>query len=178
MKIYTKTGDDGTTGLQGNKRVSKSDERIITYGTIDEANAIIGLALSITVDNEIKDVLTQIQNQLFLAGADLSNPNLKDQKTRITSQMIGNLEELIDRFEEELPPLTNFILPGGEVISAQLHFARTVIRRAESNLVALMQKEEINSNLIQYLNRLSDLLFVMARTVNKRSGKEDIVWKI
>lgn len=178
MKIYTKTGDDGTTGLQGDKRVLKSDPRIVAYGTIDEANAALGIVLALELDKEIKDILIQIQNQLFLAGADLSNTNLDDQKIRMNSKMTKDLEDLIDKFEAEVAPLTNFILPGGTLASAQIHFVRTVVRRAESCLVSLMENEKINSNILQYLNRLSDLLFVLARVVNKRNGREDIIWKI
>ncbi len=117
LKIYTKTGDDGTTGLQGDLRVSKSNPRIIAYGTIDEANAQLGVVLSNKLDKDIEEVLIQIQNELFVAGADLSNPNLQDDKNRITSQMTNFLENKIDHFESELDPLTNFILPGGDICS-------------------------------------------------------------
>ena len=178
MKIYTKTGDDGNTSLQGNFRIEKSHPRIISYGTIDEVNAALGVVLANPLDKDIANVLTSIQNELFLVGADLSNPNLTDIKNRVTLEMIKGLEEHIDKFESELPPLTNFILPGGDISAAQLHHVRTIVRRAETQVVQLSEKDEINSNCIKYLNRLSDLFFVLGRLINKRNGKEDILWKI
>ncbi len=178
MKIYTKTGDGGNTGLQGNYRIGKSHPRIISYGTVDEANAALGLVLANSLDDDIRDVLTKIQNDLFLVGADLSNPNLNDVKNRVSLEMVSNLEQHIDKFELELPPLTNFILPGGDPSAAQLHYVRTVVRRAESQIVLLSEKDEINSNCIKYLNRLSDLFFVMSRLINKRKNIDDIPWKI
>ena len=177
MKIYTKTGDDGTTGLQGGKRVSKSDLRIIAYGAVDETNSSLGVVLSGSIDADIRELLTKIQNELFVAGSDLSNPDLGKQENRVTEKMVENLEKNIDRFEAELNPLTNFILPGGHQIASHLHMARTVARRAETNVVALSKDERINSHCQKYLNRLSDLLFVLARVVNKRNGTSDIVWK-
>ncbi|NOS61507.1 MAG: cob(I)yrinic acid a,c-diamide adenosyltransferase [Nitrosarchaeum sp.] len=178
MKIYTKTGDDGTTGLQGNSRVSKSHPRIIAYGIIDEANAGLGIALSHKLDKDISTLLNLIQNELFVVGADLSNPNLNDQKNRVTTDMINNLEKNIDNYEKELPPLTNFILPGGNIVASQLHYVRTVIRRAETCLVLLSEQEKINNDCIKYVNRLSDLFFVLGRVLNKRSGQKDIIWKV
>ena len=176
MKIYTKTGDDGTTGLQGGTRVLKSNPRIMSYGAVDEANAAIGVALSFGVDEELSEILTSLQNELFVVGADLSNP-ASDTKNRVTTQMIENLEKTIDGFEEQLEPLTNFILPGGDVAASQIHLTRAVIRRAEAYAVLAAQTENINENCIRYLNRLSDLLFVLARTDNKRKGKKDVMWK-
>jgi len=178
MKIYTKTGDDGNTGLQGNYRISKSHSRIISYGTVDESNASLGIVLANPLDEDIHDILTKIQNDLFLVGADLSNPNLNDIKNRVSLEMVLNLEQHIDKFELELPPLTNFILPGGDLSAAQLHYVRTVVRRAESQTVLLSEKDEINSNCIKYLNRLSDLFFVISRLINKRKNIDDIPWKI
>ncbi|QLH04646.1 ATP:cob(I)alamin adenosyltransferase [Nitrosopumilus oxyclinae] len=178
MKIYTKTGDDGNTGLQGNYRIGKSHPRIISYGTVDEANAALGIVLANPLEGDIRNVLTKIQNDLFLVGADLSNPNLNDVKNRVSLEMVTNLEQYIDKFELELPPLTNFILPGGDPSAAQLHYVRTVVRRAESQTVLLSEKDEINSNCIKYLNRLSDLFFVMSRLINKRKNIDDIPWKI
>jgi len=178
MKIYTKTGDGGDTGLQGNLRIAKSHPRIISYGTVDEANAALGIVLVNSLDDDITKILTKIQNDLFLVGADLSNPNLVDMKNRVTLDMVERLEHNIDKFESELAPLTNFILPGGNIAAAQLHYVRTVVRRAETQVVQLSQKDEINSNCIKYLNRLSDLFFVMGRLINKRKNKEDIIWKI
>ena len=177
MKIYTKTGDDGNTGLQGNLRISKFHPRIISYGTVDEANAALGVVLSNSIDDDIKKILIEIQNDLFLVGADLSNPNLNDLKNRVSLSSVEKLEAYIDQFEEELPLLTNFILPGGNAAAAQIHYARTIIRRAETLVVQLSEKDEINSNCIRYLNRLSDLFFVLGRVVNKRNGVSDTVWK-
>jgi len=178
MKIYTKTGDDGNTGLQGNLRISKSHPRIFAYGAVDEANAALGIVLANQLDEDISEILRKIQNDLFVVGSDLSNPNLNDIKNRVTLEMIQELEQHVDKFESELPPLTNFILPGGSISASQLHFTRTVVRRAETLTVQLAEKDEINSNCIIYLNRLSDLFFVMSRLINKRNGKEDIIWKI
>ena len=178
MKIYTKTGDDGNTGLQGNFRIAKSHPRIIAYGTVDEANAALGIVLANNLDDDLKNVLIEIQNDLFVVGADLSNPNLNDVKNRVSIESIQKLEDYIDKFETELSPLTNFILPGGDLSAAQIHYARTVVRRAETQVVLLSETDEINSNCIKYLNRLSDLFFVMGRLINKRKGKDDVLWKI
>ena len=178
MKIYTKTGDDGSTGLQENYRIDKSHPRIVSYGTVDEANAALGIVLSESLDDDIAKILTEIQNDLFLVGADLSNPNLNDIKNRVSLEMVEKLEQHIDKFESELPPLTNFILPGGDSSASKLHYVRTVVRRAESQTVRLSEKDEINSNCIKYLNRLSDLFFVMGRLINKRKNIDDIPWKI
>ena len=177
MKIYTKTGDEGNTGLQGDFKISKSHPRIIAYGTVDEVNAGIGVVLTNTLDDDVSQLLNQIQNDLFLLGSDLSNQNLNDLKNRVTLEMIENLEESIDTFESELSPITNFILPGGNIAAAQIHQVRTIVRRAETLVVKLSDKDEINSNSIKYLNRLSDLMFVMGRLINKRNGVEDIIWK-
>jgi len=177
MKIYTKTGDDGNTGLQGDFRISKSHPRIMAYGTVDEANAAIGIVLTNSLDDDVSQLLSQIQNDLFLLGSDLSNQNLNDLKNRVSLDMIEKLEGSIDTFESELPPLTNFILPGGNIAAAQIHQVRTIVRRAETLVVKLSDKDEINSNSIKYLNRLSDLMFVMGRLINKRNGVEDIIWK-
>ena len=178
MKIYTKTGDDGNTGIQGNFRIAKSHPRIVSYGTVDEANAALGVVLTHPLDEDVISILTQIQNDLFVVGADLSNPNLNDIKNRVSIEMIEKLEKDIDKFESELPVLTNFILPGGDLAAAQLHYVRTVVRRAEVQTVQLSEKDEINSNCIKYLNRLSDLFFVMGRLINKRKNREDTPWKI
>lgn len=177
MKIYTKTGDDGNTGLQGNYRIAKSHPRIMAYGTVDEANAAIGIVLTNVLDDDVSRLLSQIQNDLFLLGSDLSNQNLNDLKNRVSLEMIEKLEKSIDLFELELSPLTNFILPGGNLAAAQTHQVRTIVRRAETLVVKLSDKDEINSNCIKYLNRLSDLMFVLGRLINKRKGIEDILWK-
>ena len=176
MKIYTKTGDDGKTGLQGGKRISKSNIRITAYGSIDEVNSVLGIILSHGVDDDVQEILSEIQNELFFLGSDLSNPDLSDQKNRVSLEMVENLEKNIDKFEDTLPPLTNFILPGGTHLAALTHFARTVTRRAETLLVQLSEIEEINPNCLLYLNRLSDLFFVLSRELNKRENFEDIVW--
>ena len=177
MKIYTKTGDGGNTGLQGDFRIAKSHPRIMAYGTVDEANATIGIVLTNTLDDDITEILSQIQNDLFVLGSDLSNQNLNDLKNRISIKNVETLEETIDKFESELPPITNFILPGGNIAAAQMHQVRTIVRRAETLVVKLSDKDEINSNCIKYLNRLSDLMFVMGRLINKRNNVEDIIWK-
>jgi cob(I)alamin adenosyltransferase len=177
MKIYTKTGDDGTTGLQGGSRISKSNPRIVAYGAVDEINSSLGIVLSNTLDNDIKELLTKIQNDLFVAGSDLSNPDMKVTKNRITSEMVEYLEGKIDQLEKELAPITKFILPGGHKIASQVHFARTVTRRAETTVITLAEKENVNVQCKKYLNRLSDLLFVLARVINKRNEIADVFWK-
>ena len=177
MKIYTKTGDDGKTSLFDNSRVWKSHERIVSYGAIDELNSAVGIAISMDLDHQLKEILVRIQNELFIVGSDLANPNMSDTKIRTTENMTLSLENDIDTFESELSELTNFILPGGTLMSSILHLARTISRRAETHVIALSQKEEINKIAIVYLNRLSDLLFVLARVLNKRKNIDDIVWK-
>ena len=177
MKIYTKTGDDGKTSLFDNSRVWKSHERIVSYGAIDELNSAVGIAISMDLDHQLKEILVRIQNELFIVGSDLANPNMLDTKIRTTENMILSLENDIDTFESELSELTNFILPGGTLMSSILHLSRTIARRAETHVIALSQKEEINKIAIVYLNRLSDLLFVLARVLNKRKNIDDIVWK-
>ena len=176
-KIYTKTGDDGSTGLIGGKRVSKSSQRIISYGTIDELNSSIGIVLSSNLDSDIRDLLEKIQNDLFVLGADLANPDLQILENRITESMIKFLEMNIDKFEQELSPITYFILPGGNTTAAQIHLARAISRRAETCIVQLSENEAINKTCQIYINRLSDLLFVLARVVNKRKMIKDIAWK-
>lgn len=177
MKIYTKTGDDGTTGLIGNKRVKKSNPRIASYGMVDELNASIGIILSSKLGKDIRDLLTKIQNDLFVVGADLANPNLENKSNRVTSEMISYLEKEIDLLEEKLSPITYFILPGGDLIASQVHLARAICRRAETNMVNLSEVETISNLCLIYVNRLSDLLFVVARTINKRKKISDIAWK-
>ena len=177
MKIYTKTGDDGKTSLFDNSRVWKSHERIVSYGAIDELNSAVGIAISMDLDHQLKEVLVRIQNELFIVGSDLANPNMSDTKIRTTENMILSLENDIDTFESELSELTNFILPGGTLMSSILHLSRTIARRAETHVTGLSQKEEINKIAAVYLNRLSDLLFVLARVLNKRKNIDDVVWK-
>lgn len=176
-KIYTKTGDDGTTGLVGGRRIKKSSPRIVAYGTVDELNSAIGISLSFQLDFDIAEILTKIQNDLFVVGADLANPILSDSSSRVTDEMITYLENQIDRLESDLPPITYFILPGGDHVSSQIHLARSICRRAEVNIVELEEKEPTNKTCQVYVNRLSDLLFVIARTINKRKKINDIAWK-
>ncbi len=177
VKIYTKTGDDGSTGLIGGDRVRKSSPRIIAYGAVDELNSSLGIALSLKLDTDISNILTKIQNDLFTVGADLANPDLKNTANRITDDMVLFLESSIDKLEMELEPITYFILPGGDQSASQLHMARAISRRAETCIVYLAEIEEINKTCKIYINRLADLLFVMARVVNKRKMIKDIAWK-
>ena len=180
MKIYTKSGDSGETSLFGGQRVSKDNLRIETYGTIDELNAVLGLALTEISDEELADVLVSLQNDLFVVGADLATPisnNGKDSYiTRIDNSFSERLEKLIDKYSDILPELRAFILPGGSKGAAWLHLARTVCRRAERKVVTLSSNVEIGSALVVYLNRLSDLLFVLARQANAVKNSPDIEW--
>jgi|TARA_B100001540_G_scaffold139585_1_gene124101 cob(I)alamin adenosyltransferase len=177
MKIYTKTGDEGKTSLFDNSRVWKSDQRIMSYGAVDELNSSLGIALSLEIDSEIKDILIRLQNDLFIVGSDLANPNMSDKKIRTTPDMITFLEQKIDLLEPQLEPLTSFILPGGTLLASILHMSRTISRRAETHVIALLQNEDINKDAAIYLNRLSDLMFIMARAINQRKNISDIVWK-
>jgi cob(I)alamin adenosyltransferase len=177
VKIYTKTGDDGSTGLIGGNRVRKSSPRIIAYGTVDELNSSLGITISLKLDADIADLLTKIQNDLFVVGADLANPDLKNVSNRVTDDMIQFLESSIDKLEMELSPISYFILPGGDQIASQVHMARAISRRAETNIVYLAEIEEINKTCKIYINRLADLLFVIARVINKRKMIKDIAWK-
>ena len=145
MKIYTKTGDEGKTSLFDNSRVWKSDERIRSYGAIDELNSSIGIALSLELDPEIKDIMIRIQNDLFIVGSDLANPNMSDKKIRTTLEMVTFLEQKIDVLESSLKPLTSFILPGGTLLASIIHLSRTISRRAETHVVELSKNEEINT---------------------------------
>tara|TARA_B110000014_G_C20058634_1_gene551174 strand:+ start:764 stop:1312 length:549 start_codon:yes stop_codon:yes gene_type:complete len=176
MKIYTKTGDEGKTSLFDNSRVWKSDERIRSYGAIDELNSSLGIALSLELDHEIKDILIKLQNDLFIVGSDLANPNMSDKKIRTSKEMITFLEQKIDLLEPELDPLTSFILPGGSLLASIIHLSRTISRRAETHVVELSKNEEINKDAAIYLNRLSDLMFILARSINNRKKIPDIVW--
>ena len=177
MKIYTKTGDDGKTSLFDNSRVWKSNERIMSYGAIDELNSTLGIAISLEIDSKVKDILVKIQNDLFIVGSDLANPDMSNMKIRTTEEMVEFLEQTIDMFDAELDELNSFILPGGTLLASILHLSRTVARRAETNVIALSQNEEITKPSSVYLNRLSDLLFVLARATNKTKNVLDVVWK-
>ena len=176
MKIYTKTGDDGTTGIQNGARISKTDSRIQAYGMVDEINSFLGIILSKLDEKDLENLITKIQNDLFVVGSDLSNPDLKNTQNRVNDEMIKTLEENIDNLEKKLPPITNFILPGGHEIAALVHVSRSITRRAEIFVIFFSEKEKINNNCIIYLNRLSDLLFVIARTINQRKNVKDVIW--
>lgn len=179
MKIYTKTGDDGTTGLFSGKRVPKDSLRVEAYGTIDELNTHIGLATCYPMPEQLAPVLERINNLLFTAGSDLATPfdsNLKFSVQRINAGHSAWLEEKIDEFSAILPSLKNFILPGGTKLSAQLQIARTVCRRAERLCVRLANQENIGGEILIFLNRLSDFLFTASRLANYLSGVEDKKW--
>ena len=178
-KVYTRTGDDGTTALGGGQRISKRSLRIEAYGTVDELNSVIGVAMTAGLEDSIRDNLGRIQNELFHLGSDLCILE-KDKKVMpvpvIEKRHVDSLESIMDLLSEELPPLENFILPGGSGGAAQLHMARTVCRRAERDLVGLSAEEVVNPVTIEYLNRLSDVLFVMARYENMKKGVSDVLW--
>lgn len=176
MKIYTRTGDDGTTALFSGGRVAKSHLRVETYGTVDELNAILGVVRTHQPYGD--DWLAQIQRDLFNLGADLATPmdTKSDWVVRVDEARIHWLEQLIDQLETDLPPLKNFILPGGTPAAAHVHVARTVCRRAERAAVTLQMHEAINPQALVYLNRLSDLLFVLARWENHRAGLTEEKW--
>lgn len=181
MKIYTKTGDKGTTALYGGERVSKDARRVNAYGTVDEANAVLGLARAHLEDEALGSELAKLQNALFDLGADLATPHgsrYRENITPIDEDDVAHVEGLIDRLEEELAPLQNFILPGGHPAAAALHMARGVTRRAERNVVELMHEAEVNAQVGIYLNRLSDLLFVMARVVNAGADISETEWHV
>ena len=179
MKIYTKTGDSGETTLFGGQRVDKDALRIEAYGTVDELNAFLGLAVRHCTSPDLQSRLQRVQGELFQVGGDLATP--LDAKTtyitRLDDQPVRRLEEEIDEWQELLPPLTNFILPGGSQPGAELHIARTIGRRAERRVVSLARAEAINEQVIIYLNRLSDWLFVLARLVNHHQNASEKPWQ-
>ena len=180
MKIYTKSGDKGQTGLFGGKRVKKQSARVEAYGSVDELNSFLALASAFITEHETAAILTDIQKDLFVLGADLATPSgsKTPKKTpRISSRHIRNLENIIDRVQTSLPPQTHFVLPGGSQASSALEVARSVCRRAERKLWALADKEDVNQEAVVYLNRLSDLLFVLARLINKKQGVLEIPWE-
>lgn len=184
MKIYTRTGDAGQTSLRWGERIGKDSLRVEVYGTVDEANAYLGLALahlhSPTADG-LREILFRVQRELFDVGADLATPpdRSKGERPKVTDEHIARLEADIDQLESGLDKLRHFVLPGGTESAASLHVARTVARRAERRLVSLMAEETVDPVLLKYLNRLSDLLFVAARTANRSMGASDIIveWK-
>jgi cob(I)alamin adenosyltransferase len=178
-KIYTKTGDDGSTGLFGGKRVSKADLRVQVYGTIDELNSYIGLITTKNPPKELDEPLNNLNNILFVAGSDVATPlepKPKFEIQRISKDNVLMLEQLIDEYTAKLPVLKNFILPGGTEVSALLQVARTVCRRAERHAVELTETEDLGPHLIKYLNRLSDYLFTAARYANFLAGVEETKW--
>jgi cob(I)alamin adenosyltransferase len=179
MKIYTKTGDQGDTSLFGGQRVPKDALRIEAYGTVDELNSVIGIVLADGPDRDIARILTQVQNQLFALGADLATPRSVTRKNvkRFEPRDSLPLEKHIDAIQLRLKSLKSFILPGGSPAAARLHFARTVCRRAERIVVRLSRNEDIGEGMTMYLNRLSDLLFVLARYANSSGGIPEVKWK-
>jgi len=180
VKIYTRAGDSGDTGLFGGGRVEKDSLRVEAYGAVDELNATIGIAATAGLPGDLAPLATRLQTELFELGADLATPPDSSARgeriVRINGDHVRVLEGDIDRCEEELDALTSFILPGGSPAGAALHLSRTVCRRAERRAVTLMRQESISATVVPYLNRLSDLLFVMARLANARSGQQEQKW--
>ena len=185
MKLYTKTGDDGSTGLFGSERVQKDDPRIVAFGSVDELNACVGLAAAgecekhCDFESTLKEMLCNLQSQLFTLGADLATvpgSEHEDKVTRIGEGDIEQLESWIDEIDAGNDPMANFILPGGTELAARLHLARTVCRRAERDVISLSRDQSVSEHARVYLNRLSDLLFVLARRANKEAGVDDIPW--
>ncbi len=177
--VYTKTGDQGTTSLGDGSRTSKNDARLEAFSTVDEANSNIGVALSMDIDSDIKEILLRIQNDMFDVGADLCTPVVDDPKyppLRVTEEQVTRLENLIDQYNEPLSTLRTFVLPSGTPLAAQLHVARTVVRRAERQTWNAIHSfgEGVNITTAKYLNRLSDLLFVLSRHANREIG--DVLW--
>lgn len=171
-RIYTKTGDKGETGLGDGSRVSKDHPRVEAYGAVDELNSILGILLSYPLPEAIQQCLTEVQHDLFDLGGELCIPGHR----LVVDRQVEKLEQVLDNLNAELKPLKEFILPGGTQTSAFCHLARAVCRRAERRAVSLAREEDVSPVSIRYLNRLSDLLFVMARSVNYASGREDVLW--
>jgi len=172
-KIYTRTGDDGSTGLGDGSRVAKDSARVCAYGTVDEANSAIGSVLACEVSAAVREVLVAVQHQLFDLGGELCIPG----HAAIFDADIQRLEDTLDRFNAELPPLADFILPGGGMAAAQCHLARTITRRAEREVVTLSHHDAVRPEAIRYLNRLSDLLFVLCRVLARESGHGEVLWQ-
>lgn len=181
--IYTRSGDAGTTGLFGGGRVPKDHPRVIAYGEVDELNSTIGVALAFMTDKRLTETLSGVQNELFNIGAELASESGAEKAANYAraftdaDSKTAALEHLMDELDAALPPLTTFILPSGSEAGALLHLCRTVCRRAERAVVTLGHKEQVNPDLARYLNRLSDLLFVMARHVNHAEGKQETEWR-
>ena len=180
MKIYTKTGDDGTTGLIGGSRVKKYDLRLEAYGTVDELNAAIGVVCSSKLPKNVEEILNKIQNKLFNIGSLLASDDKGEAFTSnlaITEENINELEIAIDEYQNQLPELTHFILPGGDFLSAQCHVARTVCRRAERRILEFAEHSKVQNKIIIYINRLSDFLFVLSRKLALDNNVEEVSWK-
>jgi cob(I)alamin adenosyltransferase len=172
-KIYTRTGDDGTTGLGNGSRVPKDSLRVEAYGSVDELNSVIGLLLTYELSEDVRACLTDVQHRLFDLGGELCIPGHE----ALRQEQVKRLEEALDDLNSGLKPLKEFILPGGSSAAAVCHVARTVCRRAERRVVSLQCAEAVSPTAVTYLNRLSDLLFVIARTLNARAGRSDILWQ-
>jgi cob(I)alamin adenosyltransferase len=172
-KIYTRTGDDGSTGLGDGTRVGKDSARVAAYGTVDELNSAIGIVLACDIDERMREVLTQVQHDLFDLGGELCIPGM----AMVHGPDIDRLEQTLDAFNENLPPLKDFILPGGGMAAAQCHLARTICRRAEREVVTLARHDAVRPEAMRYLNRLSDLLFVLARVLARASGHGEVLWQ-
>ena len=171
-KIYTKTGDDGTTGLGDGSRVAKDSARVIAYGTVDEANSCIGLLLAGNLPDDVRELLVRIQHQMFDLGGELCIPG----HAAIDDDDVERLEQHLDRYNDDLPPLKDFILPAGGEAAARCHLARTIVRRAERETVTLARHDAVRPEAIRYLNRLSDLLFVLARVLARADGQGEVLW--
>jgi cob(I)alamin adenosyltransferase len=176
-RIYTRGGDQGETSLGDGSRVPKLDCRIAAFGTVDELNSLLGLALAADVADEARAVLERVQNELFDVGADVSVPFGRDDRLRVTQAQIDDLEADCDRFNAGLPELKSFVLPGGSETAARLHVARAVCRRAERDVLEAAEQVDLNPLVPVYLNRLSDLLFILARTANADAGTDEPLWK-
>lgn len=178
MKIYTRTGDDGQTGLYGGGRLPKSDARIEAYGSVDELNAQLGACRAAGLTPEVDELVARLQHEMFALGAELSSPSGKAPAALCLDERdVTRLEDAIDQFEADLPALTTFVLPGGTSASAALHVARAVCRRSERQVVALAQSADVRPTVLHYLNRVGDLLFVLARHANFAVGQSDVLWK-
>ena len=172
-KIYTRTGDDGTTGLGDGSRTPKDSSRVAAYGTVDELNSTIGMVLALEIPDAVREALTQIQHDLFDLGGELCIPGM----AMVHDADVDRLENTLDGFNADLPPLKDFILPGGGMAAACCHLARTVCRRAEREVISLSREADVRGEAIRYLNRLSDLLFVIARVLARASGHGEVLWQ-
>jgi cob(I)alamin adenosyltransferase len=176
-RIYTRGGDAGETSLGDGTRVSKLDERIEAFGTVDELNALVGVVLAGECPDQIRETLERVQNELFDLGADLSVPLAREGRLRVADSQVEALERECDRFNEGLPELRSFVLPGGGSAAALLHVARTVCRRAEREALRASHAHDLNPAALRYLNRLSDLLFILARSANSADGRDEPLWR-